>query len=207
MQPASSPFADLFIWKSTPPAIALGATLTPTPLVAGQPLTVLDQLQFLGDSFFCLMGFMGSTNYDNYFPNYQLGGADNISQARFPNNFSVLITQNSDQKMMTNSMDQACICGSGYMEGHQLPYPMLLPPMTNIEFTYKMIAPFTLFSDAGHTDPIDLLINFGLYGYNVPTINLENFLASWPAMQRIAAKGSPMWLKNFTSMTIQGLTA
>ena len=36
---------------------------------------------------------------------------------------------------------------SGYTLGNQLPYPMLWPPMTSINFDYTMIAPFTLFSD------------------------------------------------------------
>jgi hypothetical protein len=155
------------------------------------------------------MGFMGSTNYDNFFADYPTGGAAQIIAPRYPNNFSVLITQNADQNLMGSSapMPQACLCGNGYDEGNQLPFPMLWPPMTTIDFEYTMTAPFTLFTATGLTGPISLQINFGLYGYNVPTSNLEAFLASWPAMQRIARTNRPLWAQQFTSISIPGLTA
>lgn len=205
LQPVSSPYADLFVWKSsvTIPFDASGGAISPSP-----DDTETDQLQFLGDSFFVLMGFMGSTNYDNYFIQVPVGGVQ-VLPARIPNNFSVLITQNNDQKMMSQAMPQACICGSGYTPGHQFPYPMILPPMTSIDFEYAAINPFFLFSDDNDPgqDPIDLQINFGLYGYNCPTENLGDFLASWAEMQRVAATNQPLWLKNFTSLSIDGLTA
>lgn len=199
-QPASSPYADLYVWKSVV-SIDPGTGLTPSANAKAA-----DQLQFLGDSFFCLMAFLGSTNYDNYAASYPIGGAAQITSARIPNNFSVKITQNNDQTLMSAPMTQACICGSGYLPGHQVPYPMLWPPMTSINLEYLMISPFTLFSNNSGTE-LDLQINFGLYGYNVPTDNLEPFLASWPAMQLIAAQNQAFWVRNFTSMTIPGLTA
>lgn len=201
LQPASSPYADLYVWKSQ-------ATIDPgsgaTPVVQAP---ISDQVQFLADSFFCLMAFAGSSNYDAYFPNYPIGGAAAIGGARIPNNFAVLVTQNNDQKLSSLAIPQACICGSGYTQGNQLPFPMLWPPMTTINFDYTMIAPFTLFSDDEETTQIPLDIDFGLYGYNVPRENLESFLAAWPEMQRVARARAPQWLQSFTSMAIPGLTA
>ena len=84
---------------------------------------------------------------------------------------------------------------------------MLLPPMTTINFDYLDIAPYNLFTTDEAATVIPLEINFGLYGYNVPVENMEGFLASWPEMQRIARMSVPLWLQNFTSMTIPGLTA
>lgn len=202
-QPASSPYADLYLWKSN---------VSIDPGDAAEPagaLTANDQIQFLADSFFCLMAFVGSTNYDNYAVNVPIGSTAQVIQARIPNNFSVLITQNNDQNLMAASakMQQACICGSGYLVGNQVPYPVIWPPMTTINFAYEMISPFTLFSAVDLATQIDLEISFGLYGYNVPTQNLEAFLASWPAMQRIAQMNLPLWAQKFTAISIPGLTA
>lgn len=202
LQPASSPYADLFVWKSSVTIPFSADELQPT---AND--TETDQLQFLGDSFFCLMSFMGSTNYDPYTVSQIAGPAFQVAAAKIPNNFKVLISQDNAQKMSNIAIPQACICGSGYTPGNQFPYPMLLPPMTSIDFEYQAINPWILFSDDEQANPIPLEISFGLYGYNVPTENLEDFLASWPAMQRVAKMNQPMWAQNFTSMAIPGLTA
>ena len=69
LQPASSPYADLYIWKSVV-SIDPGTDLSPGPTA-----TASDQIQFLADSFFCLMAFIGSTNYDNYAPSVINGGS------------------------------------------------------------------------------------------------------------------------------------
>lgn len=200
VQPASSSYADLFIWK----------TLVTIPSNApGQQPTSQD-LQILGDSFFCLMAFVGSTNYDPIAGEYAVDDIDSgashlYAPPRIPNNFAVFIKQDGQINLMSAKVPQACICSSGYLAGRQMPFPLLFKPSTTFNFDFFNIAP-TLLQQSMAGAAIDLEINFGLYGYNVPAENLEQFCASFPAMQEIAATNQPLWLKNFTKMAIPGLT-
>lgn len=202
LQPVSSPYADLYVWKTVN---SIASNLT-----ANNANKVSSNFQILGDSFFCLMAFLGSTNYDQMsgeFTAVGINGGNPVlyGDPRIPNNFEVFIKYNGQINMMGAPVPQACICSNGYLEGRQLPYPLLFPPMSTFNFDFWNVAP-TLYYQTQNTNLIPLVINFGLYGYNVPVENLSQFLQSWAAMQEIAAQGQPLWLKNFTAMSIPGLT-
>ena len=202
LQPVSSPYADLYVWKTV--------NTIPSNLTANSANKVSANFQILGDSFFCLMAFLGSTNYDQMAGEFTATGINGgnpvlYSDPRIPNNFEVFIKYNGQINMMGSPVPQACICSNGYFDGQQLPYPLLFPPMSTFNFDFFNVAP-TLFYQTQNTTLIPLTINFGLYGYNVPVENLSQFLASWPAMQEIAAAGQPAWIKNFTAMAIPGLS-
>ncbi len=77
-------------------------------------------------------------------------------------------------------MPQAALCSSGYRAGNQVPIPILYPPATMFNFTLFNTAETLFLTAAGVA--IDLRIDFGLFGYNVPVPNREIFLNSWPEL-------------------------
>lgn len=201
VQPASPLYADIFDWKSvvTIPSNVPGVNLA------------TDHLQVENDSYFMLMAFLASTNYDNVAGDFiaEVGASPApaialVAPPRIPNNFEVMINYNGDTPLMQTPMPQGCLAGNGYMAGRQLPYPMLFPPLTTFDLDFYNVAP-TLLQQVDAT-PIDLQVSFGLFGYYVPAVNLEKFLAAWPAYYEKAALGNPGWLRDFTAMTIPGLT-
>lgn len=193
IQPVSSPYADLYFWKSV---VSIASNVAPANKATSQ-------LQILGDSFFCLMGFAGSTNYDNWSGMFKADGiAANAFTAygppRVPNNFEVFITENSTFNFMNSPIGQGAICSNGYLGTQGLLYPILFPPSTSFNFDFFNVAPnlLALLND----DPVPLEINFSMFGYNVPTQNLNTFCAAWPAFQGIAMKGQNNWLEQFTGL-------
>lgn len=202
VQPVSPLYGDVFDWKSVQ---------TIASNVSGAN-TATDHLQVESDSWFALYAFLGSTNYDNVagdliavIGNAPAAARTLVSPPVVPNNFEVMITFNGDMKMMNTPMPQGSLCSNGYLQGRQLPYPMLFPPMTTFDFEFYNVAP-TLLTLADRSTALDLQINFGLFGYYIPTANLERFLAAWPVYGRFAQSRAAGWLGNFTSITIPGLT-
>lgn len=202
VQPVSPLYADVYDWKSvqTIPSNVVGANLA------------TDHLQIESDAWFALYAFMGSTNYDNVAGDFiAIIGAGPaaartlISPPVVPNNFEVMITYNADNPMMRSPMPQGCLCSNGYRQGRQLPYPMLFPPMSTFDFEFYNTAP-TLLTLADRTTALPLTVNFGLFGYYVPSVNLERFLAAWPAYSCAAQSRAAGWLRSFTKIDIPGLT-
>lgn len=201
VQPVSAPYAKPFTWLS-------GATIASNVVGAN---VATDQIQVLPDSFFLLTAFLGETNYDNVTGEMQIFGVDTdnphiYGPPRVPNNFEVFIRENSKDNLMGTPMPQACICSNGYLAGNQLPFPLLFKPMTQFDFEFYNVAPTLLLDSADPAVAKDLEITFGMQGYNVPAENLEAFLAAWPAYGEKARTGQPLWLRNFTRMSIPGLT-
>lgn len=200
-QPVVSAYADLFNWKS----VVTIASNDP----ANNANQAFDQIQLQNDSFFVLAAFLGTTNYDPVAGDFiaTIGAGPSgtatrtlVSPAKVPNNFEVLIKFNGDIDFMGAPMPQGCIASNGYYGGNQLPYPMIFPPMTTFSFTFFNVAP-TILTEVDNTTVIPLQINFGLLGYFVPLINLEQFLAAWPSYGAIANEcGDQNWIRNFTAI-------
>lgn len=202
-QPASSPACDLFVWRSE---VSIASNST-----AANANHATDQIKITPDAFFCLCAFLGVTNYDNSPGAFKVTGIAGAAATLYsappvvPNNFEVLIKQDGQINLMGSPMPQGCICSNGYRAGHQLPYPILFPPLTRFDFDFYNVVP-TLLKKVDQATAINLDISFGLYGYTVPVENLSAFCASWPEMARIAQVNQPGWLRRFTSILIPGMT-
>lgn len=178
LQPVISNVADAFTWKVT------STIASNSPVNNANRATA--QLQILPDSFFCLMAWRGSTNYDN------VGGefiTDDISvalyaPARVPNYFDVMVKRASTYNMMQQPMPQAALASSGYAAGATLPWPILYAPSTTFYFEFFNTAPVIL-TEADQTTPIPLRIDFGMFGYNIPANNITAFLKSWPSITEL----------------------
>jgi hypothetical protein len=178
-QPVFSDIADLFTWKTI-------QTLTTNVVgTAGQFGT--DQVKTLDNSCFVFMAFRGWTNYD---PAVQLrasvgagpAAATAIFPATVPNNFSVKVKRNNrfDLFGSDNPIPQACIASTGYRAGQQVPIPIIYPPRTTFNFTIFNTAE-VLFLNADATAK-NLVVHFGLFGYNVLNDNMREFLGAWPEL-------------------------
>jgi hypothetical protein len=178
LQPAISNIADHFTWKVT------------TEIASNSPVNNANkataQLQILPDSFFCLMAWRGSTNYDNVAGEFI---TDDIAvalyaPARVPSNFDVSVKRASVYNLMPIPMPQAAIASSGYAAGAMLPWPILYAPSTTFYFEFYNTAPVVL-TEADQNTAIPLRIDFGMFGYNIPANNIAAFLKSWPAITHI----------------------
>lgn len=200
--PQPSSLGDLFHWESI---------VTIATNVAGNNAAnaASSRIQVDSDRFFILESFMGSTNYD------QSGGeaiavvgaspgaaARALLTAPFaPNNFTVDLRYADDTKITAAPVPQACIAGSGYRAGLQLPVPVLFSPMTTFNLDFVNVAP-VLLTQADNTTVIPLTISFALVGYFIPTDQLSNFLATYPPYNLIASMGQAGWLAKFTSQEL-----
>lgn len=201
-QPITSPYGDLFYWESQA-TIASNSSLN-------NANRATDRLQVNSDSFFVLMAWLGSTNYDNVAGDFiaTIGAGPAaartlVSPPFVPNNFEVMIRYNSDTDMMDAAMPQACICSNGYRSGMQFPFPSLYAPMTTFDFTYYNVAP-TILTLADKATVISLQISFGLLGYFIPNETIAGNLGAYRPYQlgRQAMANQAGWIKQFTSITI-----
>lgn len=202
--PVLSNVADRFNWK-------VQATIA-SNVVPNNKAT--SQFKTQPDSFFCLMGFQGSTNYDNFSGDLRaVVGAGPAAATRLgtpprvPNNFEVQIRRGS-KNLMDVPIPQAVICGNGYFAGVQCPWPILFAPSTMFYFDLYNVAP-TLLNDNAAT-AINLRIDFGLFGYFVPVENLQTFIAAFPSLRQsiLAARGNGQpALSRLTEIKIPGLSA
>ena len=175
-QPVLSDIADLFTWK---------VTKTIASNVVGAN-SATDQVKLLSNSFFCFVAWRGSTNYDSVTELRAVIGAGPAAAtalypAAVPNNFEALVKRNNRFNMMDQPMPQAALCSTGYRAGQQVPLPIIYPPATTFNFTLFNTAE-TLLTAADQATPIDLRIDFGLFGYNILAQNLGIFVNSWPAL-------------------------
>lgn len=203
-EPVVSNIADAFTWKAT-------ATIA-SNVVPNNKATA--QIKILADSFFCLTAFRGSTNYDNFSGDLRASiGAGPAAATRLgtpprvPNNFSVLI-RHEDVYLTAVPVPQAVIASYGYFAGVQVPWPILYKPSTVFYFDFFNTAP-TLLNTATAV-AINLQINFGLAGYNVPVENLEIFLKQWPALCSSMARAydsQQLPAARLTGIPIPGLSA
>lgn len=190
-QPVLSDVADLFTWKTTKTIASNVATANAN--------VAYDQVKTLPNAFFCFVAWRGSTNYDAITQLRASVGAGpaaatGLYPAAVPNNFEALVKRNNRFNMMDQAMPQAALCSTGYRAGNQVPIPVLYPPATMFNFTLFNIAETLFLTAAGVA--IDLRIDFGLFGYNVPVANDEIFLNSWPelygkAMRELTGIASP----------------
>lgn len=199
--PVTPAIADVYVWKSVQ---------TIASNVAGSNFAS-DRFQVQSDSWFCLMAFLASTNYDAVAGDLRAvigagpaAATQLVSPPVVPNNFEVMVKYNSDTALMGAPMPQAAIASNGYFSGRQLPFPLLFPPMTTFDFDFYNVAP-TLLKAADKTTAINLTINFSLLGYFIPQANLENFLLIWPAYAKAANEQGAGWLRNFTAADVPGL--
>lgn len=197
IQTVPSAIGDVFNWQTS---------VTIASNVAGAN-TGQARIQVDSTSFFVLLAFLGSTNYDNVAGDFiavigagPAAARTLVSPPFVPNNFEVMIRYNDDINLMGAPMEQACICGNGYRTGPALPYPVVFPPMTTFNFDFLNVAPTLQLNGDASARP--LVINFGLYGIFVPIEQLSNFLASWPSYAREAQKGIAGWISKFTSIDI-----
>lgn len=197
VQPVPSAIGDVFNWQTqvTIASATEGANLGNA------------RLQVDSGSFFVLMAFLGSTNYDQVAGDFIAVIGAGPASARtlitppfVPNNFEVMIRYNDDINLMGARMPQACLCGNGYLTGQALPIPTVFPPMTTFNFDFYNVAPTLQLTGAGAAR--DLVINFGLYGVFVPVEQLSNFLASWPSYAREAERGVAGWISRFTGIDL-----
>lgn len=175
LQPIVSDVADLFTWKAT----ALIASNS--PVASANKFS--QQIQVLGDSFFCFVAFRGVTNYDAVAGQFE---TDDIAIALYspavvPNNFEVMVQRENRFKLFDRPCPQGVLASTGYRAGNVVPWPILYPPNTTFNIDLYNIAPVVLRA-ANQTTVIPLRIDFGLFGYNVPVENLRLFLDSWPAL-------------------------
>lgn len=195
VRPIPSAAGDVFNWQvsATIPSNVPGLN------------TGFGKLQVDSASFFILMAYLASTNYDNVAGDFIAvigagpAAARTLVSAPFvPNNFEVLIKYNDDTQLMGNPIPQAALASNGYRAGEQFPYPIIFSPMTTFNFDFYNVAPTLQLNGDGTAR--DLTINFGLYGYFVPIEQLSNFLAQWPSYAAQAAKNIPGWISAFTSI-------
>lgn len=200
-QPVVSLYADLFNWKSV---VTIASNVT-----TANANRATDRLQLQSDAFFVLLAFLGTTNYDPVAGDFiaTIGAGPSgtatrtlVSNAVVPNNFEVMIKLNGDIDLMGAPMPQACIASNGYFAGNQLPYPVILPPMTTFDFTFYNVAQ-TILTTVDQSTVIPLSISFGLLGVFVPSINLDKYLAAWPSYGRVACQSqADTWIRNFTTI-------
>lgn len=178
LQPVISNIADHYTWKVT------STIASNNPVNNANKATA--QIQILPDSFFCLMAFRGSTNYDFIAGEFETvsTAVALYSPAAVPNNFDVMIKRASVYDYMKTPMPQAAIASSGYRAGAMLPWPVLFAPSTTFYFEFYNTAPVVL-TAADQATVIPLRIDFGLFGYNIPANNITAFLKSWPAITAI----------------------
>jgi hypothetical protein len=200
VQPASASYAKLHIWETTATIAAIGGIAN-------------DKFQILPDNYFALFAIVASTNYDSFAGEWKAanvngGAALMYGPPRVPNNFSVQILQDNEKRfggaVGGAGIPQAVIASSGYMAGHQLPFPSIYAPLTTFQFQFTNTAPVLLNDNAGSPAAIDLQIRLGFYGYNIPNEFLETFCGSWPAYQAEALKKQAGWLSRFTNMPVGG---
>ncbi len=179
LQPVVSDVADLFWWKTR-------ATLTSIVVNAvGQ--TWNDNVKTLPGSVFVFVAWRGCSSYDSVTQLRAVIGAPAgaaataLYPAPVPNNFEVMVKRNNRFSMMDQPMPQAAIASTGYRAGCQLPFPIIYPPATTFNFTIYNTAPVQLTLVDGAT-AINNVVDFGLFGYNVPVPNLQTFLGQWPAL-------------------------
>lgn len=182
LAPVVSNVADVFTWKTT---ATIASNVAPNNKATSQ-------IKILADSFFCFMAFRASTNYDNFSGDLRASiGAGPAAATRLgtpprvPNNFEVKIRRGSIDLMGT-PVPQAVIGSNGYFSGVQSPWPVLYPPSSMFYFEFLNTAPTLLNTAAAAA--IDLQINFGMFGLNVPIENLKTFLASYPEIRASMAK-------------------
>ncbi len=195
LQPVSTSVADLFYWETQ---VSLASNV-----VGATGNTAKANFQIANDRCFLLTAFMGSTNYDNvagdFIASIGAGPAPArtlISPPFAPNNFTVEVKYNNRNYFFGSPMPQACLCSNGYRSGLQLPFPVILPAMSNFEFTFRNTARTLQLN--GDDSARALEVSFGLYGYFVLNAGLEDFLAQFPAYQ--AQMSEPGWVKKFTRM-------
>lgn len=195
VQPVPSAVGAVFNWQTS---------VTIASNVAGAN-TGQARLQVDSSSFFVLLAFLGTTNYDQVAGDFiavvgagPAAARELISPPFVPNNFEVMIRYNDDINLMGAPMPQACLCANGYRTGEQLIWPTVFPPMTIFNFEFYNVAPTLQLTGAGAAR--SLVINFGLYGLSVPIEQLSSFLASWPSYASEAEKGLAGWISRFTSI-------
>ncbi len=179
LQPVISDVADLFWWK-------MRANLT--SIVANAVGSFESQnIKTLPGSVFVFVAWRGCSSWD---PVTQLRAAIGASPGtaatalyptNVPNNFEVMVKRNNRFNMMDDPMPQACIASNGYRAGNQVPLPIIYPPATTFNITIFNTAPVQL-TEADTAVPKVNIVDFGLFGYNVPSENLGIFLNQWPAL-------------------------
>lgn len=182
VQPAVSDIADLFTWKTT-------ATIASNDPTANANHSSA-QIKILGNAFFCFMAWRGSTNYDPIAGEFKQthvnsGNPALYSPAVVPNNFSVMVKRNNRFNMMTEPMPQGALCSTGYKAGNQVPWPVLYPPNTTFNIDLYNNAPVLLLA-SNESTAVNMRIDFGMFGYNVPVANLQIFLDAWPELYKQA---------------------
>ncbi len=195
-QPCVSDVADLYWWKSSK---------TFTSNVAGAAgQSASDQIKIRSDAYFCLVAWRGVSNYDSAVQLRALIGAaagtatTGIYSPAVPNNFEAQVKRNNRQWMMDAPMPQAALCSSGYRSGQQVPWPILYTPSTMFNYYLYNTAEVMFLNVAGAQ--IDLRVDFGMFGYNIPAKNVKVFLASWPELYGRA-------MRELTSIPIPGIAA
>ncbi len=200
--PLVSNICDQFTWKVT-------AEIASNVVGANKQTA---QIKILADSFFCLMAFRGSTNYDNFSGDLRAtigaGPAAAVrlgTPPRVPSNFEVFIRR-ADVNLTGAPVPQAVISSNGYFAGAQVPFPVLYQPSSIIYFEFFNTAPTLL--NTAQAVAIPLRINFGLFGYNVPVENLRSFLGCYPelrASMHRAYEAGELPAQRLTSQAIPGL--
>lgn len=177
LDPIISNIADKFTWKMQ---VTIASNVTGANKATRQ-------IKVLADSFFLLTAYRGSTNYDNFSGDLRaVIGAGPAAATRLgtppvvPNNFEVFMRRGSDNYSPI-PIPQAVISSNGYRAGVQLPWPILYPPASQFYFDFYNVAPTLLNTSAAAA--IDMVINFGLEGFNVPVEMLRSFLECFPELR------------------------
>jgi hypothetical protein len=203
IQPIGANEAELYCWQ---------ATATIASITAGANIGT-DQVQVLPDSYFCLMGFVASTNYDGFAGQWKITNVNSSNHTLYgppvvPNNFEVSILQDNNYLFSGAPMPQSVIAGNASFAGHQLVFPILYKPLTQFQFTFYNTAQVLLDDSSGTPgSAVNLVISFGMFGYNIPVQNLSAFLCAWPAYQAEARKNGRNWISRFTREIVPGITA
>lgn len=175
LQPVISDIADLYTWKAT------AVIASNNPVASANKFS--QQIQVLGDSFFCFVAFRGATNYDAIAGEFETTtlAIALYSPAVVPNHFEVMVQRENRFKFFDRNCPQGVLCSTGYRSGNVVPWPILYPPNTTFNIDLFNITPVVL-TEADQVTAIPLRIDFGMFGYNVPVSQLRIFLDSWPAL-------------------------
>lgn len=167
--PQQSNVCDQFIWQTS---VTIASNVVGANIARAQFKTDPDKWTVL-------TGFRGCTNYDGV---QEFTTATTAAALRSPvcapNNFEVTIQRASLYNLQKEPIPQAVICSSGYRDGAQLPWAILYPPSTTFDFVFYNVAPQLLLTPAAAA--IDLVVYFGVQGFNVPKTNLGAFMSQWP---------------------------
>lgn len=153
--------------------------------------SVLGSISLKPQVYFVAFGLTCFTNYDNVSPVAASADSDAILPGVFaPNNFTVTISRGLYNNYSNNPIPQAMLGASGYRAGKVFPYPVAYSPRSNFQFTFQDTTGLFLLDDTTDGQPVPLVIQMFLQGYNVPIEQWDKFCRIFPAFANVFSADS-----------------